>query len=796
MQSSSENSARGLLGPLTARLIGGLALAAFGGQANGAQDSLAPRGPDLVRVIDVQMQPLRAQLKRLFETLDYLGQPLLSGEQRSTILNAFERDDEPGALETIQDILDRYCLIGVHINPESRVKVARGPAPPILVEQGWRTFLIKVRNEAGVTAALQAASPNAGKVYERKPGHEVETIITRAEIEARWMDVHLVKSRPMTKTLSGLPLEYRIIQIYSRDAGKREGTLGFNVGQGTQDIGFRNRASTLFHIQPSVKLRLRVLDHDGAPVMASFVFRDRAGRVYPSQSKRLAPDFFFHPQVYRQDGETITLPAGTYSVRYGRGPEYESETMSVTISADEPDPTATFKLRRWIHPAKMNWFSGDHHVHAAGCSHYADPTQGVSPEDMMRHILGEGLDVGCVLSWGPCWYYQKEFFDGNVSRLSTADNILRYDVEVSGFPSDFNGHLCLLGLSEDDYPGTSRIEHWPSWDLPILEWARSQGAVVGFAHSGWGLNTESMELPNLEIPPFNGIGANEYIVDVTHDAVDFISAGDTPWPWELNIWYHTNNAGFRTRLSGETDFPCIYGERVGLGRVYIKLDGPLKWSTWLAGLKAGRSYVSDGRGHLINFSANGVEIGVNGSELKLSRPGKITVKVTAAAMLAKMPNERIRALGLERQPYWHIERTRIGDSRRVPVEIVVNGRSVARQEIEADGSLHDLDFEVAIDRSSWIAVRINTSAHTNPIYAVVADQPIRASKASIQWCLDSVEQCWKSKSGVWKQKFSVDPKKRPAEAAKRQKEFAAFRRAYDHARQVYRQRLAECRFDD
>ena len=31
------------------------------------------------------------------------------------------------------------------------------------------------------------------------------------------------------------------------------------------------------------------------------------------------------------------------------------------------------------------------------------------------------------------------------------------------------------------------------------------------------------------MPPFDGIGANEYIVDVTHDVVDFISAVDTPY---------------------------------------------------------------------------------------------------------------------------------------------------------------------------------------------------------------------------------------------------------------------------
>ena len=47
------------------------------------------------------------------------------------------------------------------------------------------------------------------------------------------------------------------------------------------------------------------------------------------------------------------------------------------------------------------------------------------------------------------------------------------------------------------------------------------------------------------MPAFDGIGANEYIADVTRPkAVDFISAGDTPYVWELNIWYHTLNVGF------------------------------------------------------------------------------------------------------------------------------------------------------------------------------------------------------------------------------------------------------------
>ena len=184
---------------------------------------------------------------------------------------------------------------------------------------------------------------------------------------------------------------------------------------------------------------------------------------------------------------------------------------------------------------------------------------------MWRQVQGEALNVGSVLTWGPCYYHQKTHFSGQDDPVSKPGRLVHYDLEVSGFPSSHAGHLVLLGLRDQDYPGTTRIEHWPSWDLPILQWAKGQGAVTGFAHSGLGLAVAGTELPSYEMPAFDGIGANEYVVDVTHDAVDFISAGDTQHLAELNIWYHTLNVGFRTRISGETDFPCLTDDRVGEG---------------------------------------------------------------------------------------------------------------------------------------------------------------------------------------------------------------------------------------
>jgi len=751
---------------------------------------LAPQAPNgqaadaLPFVERVDLQPLRAQVRRLFEALDYLGEPLVDAEARAAALAALESGDAGRGLADVQRLLDAHCLAGVHVNPESRVEAQRGPAAPLLVEQGWRTFLVKVHNEAGVTARLAATSPSAAPVFALRDGAEVRPAISSADVEERWMELATMDRQPLTPALSGLSLEYRILQVYSRDAGKREATLSFDVGQGTQDIGFRNDLPILFDATPSARLTLRVRDFDGEPTTAGFTIRDRLGREYPSRAKRLAPDFAFHPQVYRADGESVTLPAGEYRVEATRGPEYRVTARTITIDAERADPVETFELERWIHPAKLGWFSGDHHVHAAGCAHYSDPTQGVEPADMLRHVQGEGLDVGCVLSWGPCWYYQKEFFDGGVHELSTKDNVLRYDVEVSGFPSDYAGHLCLLGLTEDDYPGTQRIEDWPGWDLPILLWARAQGAVVGFAHSGWGLETQSMDVPNGEIPPFDGIGANEYIVDVTHDAVDFISAVDTPWPFELNIWYHTNDAGFRTKLSGETDFPCIYGDRVGLGRSYVKAGEALGWDGWLAGVAAGRSYVSEGRTHLFDFQVGGRAVGTGASELRLAAPGEVRGSVTVAALLDERPNDELRARPLGAKPYWHVERARLFDTRRVALEIVVNGLVAAREEIVADGTPHPVSFELEIERSSWVAARIFAAAHTNPVYVVVGGEPIRASRESLQWCLDSVERCWESKSGVWRQRFGGDEG--------RKGELEDCRAAYEHARRVYRERLEEC----
>src|ERR1043165_2708626 len=97
-------------------------------------------------------------------------------------------------------------------------------------------------------------------------------------------------------------------------------------------------------------------------------------------------------------------------------------------------------------------------------------------------------------------------------------------------------------------------------------------------------------LPNLVIPEMNGIGAPEICVTSALGLCDFISAMDTARVPEWNCWYHVMNCGFPLKVSGETDFPCITGSRVGQGRVYVQLGkvDHVDYGAWCNGVAKGR----------------------------------------------------------------------------------------------------------------------------------------------------------------------------------------------------------------
>ena len=264
---------------------------------------------------------------------------------------------------------------------------------------------------------------------------------------------------------------------------------------------------------------------------------------------------------------------------------------------------------------------------------------------MFRQVKGEGLNVGSVLTWGPGFDHQKQFFAPTADARSEPHTLIKYDIEVSGFGSEALGHVCLLNLKEQIYPGAAGSKGWPTWTLPVLRWTKAQGGIGGYAHSGSGLQIDAAaattrllaaldtsqdgrldareaargllpepfgttdtdrdgvltegelkashdraedQLPNFAIPELNSVGAQEIFVTAAHGMADFISAMDTDRIREWNAWYHLLNAGLAVKASGETDFPCMSGTRVGQGRSYVRLGKQprIDYAQWIDGRRA------------------------------------------------------------------------------------------------------------------------------------------------------------------------------------------------------------------
>jgi hypothetical protein len=692
--------------------------------------------------------------RRTIDVLARLGEPLPAADS-ATIQALADAGRIRDATAAALRLLQARVLVQVAVSPEARVLVRRALPRATLVQGGWRLFLARIDNPASVPGRLNVSSPSALPVHGVDPPGPLSAArmdhrhqaTTRGDMAARWMDVAVHDEAPLDAALEPVPIDYKVLAIYARDAGRRSAALAFDIGPGTGDLAGRDRTTVSFDVLPALDVQLTVRDHDGRPVTCSWLVTDAQGRVLPSQARRTPPDFFFQRKVYRADGQTLLLPAGAYHVVNGRGPEYLVESGTRTVDARGGTRWAV-QLKRWIDPGARGWYSGDHHIHAAGCAHYTHPEEGVGPEMLLPQVQGEALAIAGVLTWGPGFHTQKLHFSGHDDATSTPAHRLHYDLEVSGFPSSHCGHLALLQMKGMDFPGTTKIEQWPSSNAPVLRWARAQGAVAGYAHAGVGLWAGTTDLPNHAMPAFNGIGANDYIVTLPEGLVDFISTCNHPPAAELNIWYHTLNVGLHSAIAGETDWPCFFEESLGMGRSYVKLDGPLTYADWCAGLKAGRSYVSEGRTHLMDLkvhcSTQRVDVG---GELWIATPEALTVAVDFAARLEPAPtaeSEALRALGPLDKPYWHIERARVGPTRQVIVELVVNGLPVEARAVEADGAIRHLAFDFTPERSCWLALRVLHGAHTNPIWVHVGGAPLRV-KRSAQWCRDAVDVCWKQK---------------------------------------------------
>jgi hypothetical protein len=169
-------------------------------------------GDDIPVVVGVDAEPLTACVKDLLATLSILHRPLPFDAQRK-VNAALALADPAARTEAIQRALDPECIADLEIDAKGRMRVGPGPARPVLHRHVWRPFVIKVRNAAKMGANFGISSPSASP----EAGFD------------RWLDLVLSNNGPLDETISGEPVEYRLIRASSRSLGRRKASLEFEL---------------------------------------------------------------------------------------------------------------------------------------------------------------------------------------------------------------------------------------------------------------------------------------------------------------------------------------------------------------------------------------------------------------------------------------------------------------------------------------------------------------------------------------------------------------------------------------
>ena len=284
-------------------------------------------------VTGIPKQPLVVHVDQVLKALAFVGRPV-SDADRNAIYAASQLPDDQ-AVAAIQQILDRYALVRLDIDENRHVTVVpMSGAAETLTKNGWSTFLVKVENQAKSTDVVDVDSPEAAMPYDfsrmqversvyddqftdvmlehvfqtgvtwgtwgggypyKPPPQPEQTAVWPAHGDLsfvpgkdRWAAVSLYQGKILSPNLSGFPLEYLVLQVYSRDEGTRSMTLSVNIGKlassGTGSVpfipgspGFRGETQLRFNVQKAVPVTLNILDENNHPTAARLTIRDQLG---------------------------------------------------------------------------------------------------------------------------------------------------------------------------------------------------------------------------------------------------------------------------------------------------------------------------------------------------------------------------------------------------------------------------------------------------------------------------------------------------------------------------------------
>jgi hypothetical protein len=254
----------------------------------------------------------------------------------------------------------------------------------------------------------------------------------------------------------------------------------------------------------------------------------------------------------------------------------------------------------------------------------------------------------------------------------------------------------LLGIKELVQPvsiGNGISKKHP--DAPSIragiDTAHEQGGTAIWCHNNWGYE----DVPNWLA---GRLDAQNIFDGGSHGGYE-------------DSFYRYLNAGLRVPFSTGTDW-FMYD----FSRVYVRVEGELTPESWLAALRAGRTFISNGP--LLELRVNGSE---PGGTIELAKPAELRIEATARGRL---------------------------DFGRL--ELVQNGRVVESAPARAaDGHFEaKLEIRDTASEPGWLATRTTTTAkneygpplfaHTSAVYVTVAGRTI-CREDDVRYLLSQVE---------------------------------------------------------
>lgn len=452
---------------------------------------------------------------------------------------------------------------------------------------------------------------------------------------------------------------------------------------------------------------------------------------------------------YADGSFDVVLPPGRVRLSVSGGIETIPQTVTVDAGTT---PELTVRMRRWIDLADRGWYSGDSHVHL----HTGGPI-GVTVADALVAARAEGVNYVnlCASNNLGDDVRDAELITGKPHPASTDRHLLVFGEEMR---STIYGHMQFFGINRlvepqyTGFDGTPNRHDFPANHAAAAEAVR-QGGLVTYGH------------PAFAGQPFpfgkdltQGSGAArelpiDAVLGVVH-AVDLMSYNSDE-ETSSELWYRLLNCGLKLPACVGTDALLDQStDPLGGARVYVKTAGPLTMRGWLDGLKAGRTFVTNGP--VPTLTVNGK---TPGETCELTEAGTVRVK---ARVESNVPVHTI--------------------------DVIVNGKVAAHEEVaagqQAGASVRELDVEVPVVRGSWVALRVRGAdhpsvfdgpawAHTSPVYVRVAGKDV-SSREDAEYFMNWIEHMLKV----------VAARNHYANAEDRRQVEALFRKAQDEFRKM------------